>query len=47
MLKTTLVVGPANKNPKQDSQKVQVENQDKKEPVQKNRKGQKMAKSKK
>ncbi len=51
MLKTASVVGPANENPKQSGQGIQVENQDEKEPAQKSckgqSKGQKTAKSKK
>ncbi len=46
MLKTTLAVGPA-ENPEQGDQGIQMEDQDKKEPAQKSRKGQKTAKSKK
>ncbi len=46
MLKTTSVAGPA-ENADQGGQKIQVEDQDEKEPAQKSRKGQKMAKSKK
>ncbi len=45
MLKTALATGPANKNPEQGSQEIQVENQDEKEPAQKSCK--KTAKSKK
>ncbi len=47
MLKTTLAVGPANKNPEQDNQEVPVENRDEEELAQKSRKSQKTAKSKK
>ena len=47
MLKTVLIVGLVNNNFKQDGQRIQVENWSKKEPVQKSRKGQKTAKSKK
>ncbi len=47
MLKTTSAVGPANENLEQGGQGVQVENQDEKEPAQKNCKGQKTTKSKK
>ncbi len=47
ILKTVLVVGPANKNLEQGGQGIQVENRDEKEPTQKSRKGQKTAKSKK
>ncbi len=46
MLKKTSVVGPTEK-PEQGGQRIQMEDQDKKEPVQKSRKGQKTAKSKK
>ncbi len=46
MLKTTSVAGPA-ENPEQSVYGIQVEDQDKKEPAQKSRKGQKTAKSKK
>ncbi len=46
MLKTTSVVGPA-KKPEQGGQGIQIEDQGKKEPVQKSCKGQKMEKSEK
>ncbi len=50
MLKTASVVGPANENPEQNGQGIQVENQGEKELAQKSckgQKGQKTAKSKK
>ncbi len=40
MLKTALATGPANKNPEQSSQGVQVQNRDEKKPAQKSHKGQ-------
>ncbi len=46
MRKTTLAAGPA-ENSEQGGQRIQVEDQDKKEPAQKSRKGQKTANSKK
>ena len=46
MLKTASAVGPA-VGDKQDGKRIQVENRDEKEPIQKSRKSQKMAKSKK
>ena len=47
MLKTAWIVGLAVDNNKQDNKKIQVENYDEKEPIQKSRKSQKMVKSKK
>ena len=47
MLKTALVTDPINKNLEQGGQEIEVEDQSKKEPTQKSRKGQKTAKSKK
>ena len=50
ILKTASAAGSANKNLKQGSQRMQVEDQDEKKPVQKSckgQKGQKTAKSKK
>ena len=41
MLKTAPAAGPTNKNPEQDGQRIQVEDQDEKKPIQKSRKGQK------
>ena len=47
MLKIALVVGPTNKNLEQDDQRIQVENQEEKEPAPKSHISQQMAKSKK
>ena len=47
MLKTALLAGPANEHPEQGGQKVWIENQDEKKPIQKSCKAQKTAKSKK
>ena len=46
MLKTTLAVGPV-VGDEQDGKRIQVENQDEKEPTQKSRKSQRTIKSKK